>query len=814
MQRNLLKARTVLLFITASIAFQSTKAQSTIQGRIIDLNKSGIPQATIMLLHSQDSSLIKTFISDKDGAYVFNNITSGRYLVAAEFIGFKRTYSEFLDINKNKATIIVDPLTLREAETVSLGTVTVAAKKPLLEQKMGRLVINVANSITSTGNTALEILERSPGITLDMQNSSISMNGKNGVGVMINGKISHMPSAAVFQMLSGTNVGNIEKIELITAPPANLDAEGNAGYINIVLKENNNFGTNGSFSATLGYGNGRITETSLNVNHRKGKINLYGDISYTRTPRHFYGLQYNKIVKAGNTYETYFDLHRVDTSATINARIGVDWELTKQTFIGVLLSGYDNRYMQAEQNTSSILNNSLLDTIIKHRNSELNHWSNFSGNINLEHHFNQKDKVVLNLDYIYYSDNQPTNYHSSYYKSNNDFIYDQYFYSSKETPIHFEVAAIDYSHTFSKNLNMEAGLKQTTSAFNNDIGFERLQQNAWMKDNTLSAKYTLREDYSAAYILFDFSLDKSTEVRPGLRYEYTNSNLGTTDIKNIVDKHYGNLFPSLSISHKINESNSLNFSYSRRIARPSFNDLAPYTYYANANTLITGNTALQPSLSENLNAGYTFRRYVLNISYSVEKNAIFGFQPHTDSINNKLVLSPENLTNQKTAALVLSIPVTVTKWWSMQYNLTTIWQQENTKYKTTPIRAELVNFAINVTQHFTLPKKFSLELSGFYKSASYSGINHLHPAGSLDMGLKKKLPGRKGSIIFSGINMLNTNFMFATYDYPSQNLVGTIHLRFVAPGYKLTYTRSFGKEKLKEKRERLSGAEAERNRVQ
>ncbi len=299
-----------------------------------------------------------------------------------------------------------------------------------------------------------------------------------------------------------------------------------------------------------------------------------------------------------------------------------------------------------------------------------------------------------------------------------------------------------------------------------------------------------------------------------MRYEYTNSNLGTTDVKNIVDKHYGNIFPSLSISHKIDESNSASFSYSRRISRPSFNDLAPYTYYANANTLITGNPALQPSVSDNIIAGYTFKRYVLTVSYSVEKNAIAAFQPQTDSVNNKLVLSPGNLINQKTAALVLSIPVSVAKWWDMQCNLTTIWQQENTRYQALPIQVAQVNFAINMTQHFTLPKNFSFELSGFYKSASYLGINHLHPAGSLDMGLKKKLPGRRGSLIFSGINMLNTNFLFGTYDYPGQNLVGTLHLRFVAPAYKLTYTRSFGKEKLKEKRERESGAELERSRVQ
>ncbi len=126
---------------------------------------------------------------------------------------------------------------------------------------------------------------------------------------------------------------------------------------------------------------------------------------------------------------------------------------------------------------------------------------------------------------------------------------------------------------------MEAGIKKTTSAFTNDISFDRLQQNTWSNDKFLSADYKLDENYLAAYSSFSIAFDKNNEAKMGLRYEYTNSNLGTTEIKNIVDRHYGNLFSSFFISHKIHDNNSLNFSYSMRITRPAFNDLAPFTYY-------------------------------------------------------------------------------------------------------------------------------------------------------------------------------------------------------------------------------------------
>lgn len=129
------------------------------------------------------------------------------------------------------------------------------------------------------------------------------MNGKNGVVLMINGKISRMPLDAVVQMLNGMSAGNIEKIELITTPPANLDAEGNAGYINIVLKANNNFGTNGSWAATLGYGAGWVEEASANINHRNGKLNLYGGLSYSRMVKPFPFSLYSEFVMAQKLQE-------------------------------------------------------------------------------------------------------------------------------------------------------------------------------------------------------------------------------------------------------------------------------------------------------------------------------------------------------------------------------------------------------------------------------------------------------------------------------------------------------------------------------
>lgn len=800
------------IFIAIIISSTNLLAQSRIFGTIKDSLDKNITGANVLLLNTSDSALVKGTLSDAKGNFLFRDISDGNYFIKSTYTGFTEINTETFSITAGNNKDL--GLFHLYEKGVQLDEVKVVVKRPLLEQKIDRLIINVANSVTSAGNTALEILERSPGVIVDHQNGTIVMNGKAGVVVMMNGKISHMPVTAIVQMLSGMTSGNIEKIELITTPPANLDAEGNAGYINIVLKENNNYGTNGSYSVTAGYGSGWIAGASANMNHRSGKINLYGDLNYSRVESPLPINAYSKISNNGSIQETSFIGDRFNIIPNINGRLGADWQLSKRTIAGVLFSGYYNGYRQTEHNLNNIIINSKLDTIVHLDNREKNYWYNYSGNINLQHNFNANDNLQLNLDYIYYYNNQPVNYHSSYYDNSNSFAYDQYFRSGKKTPIHFVVLAGDYSKKLATKINMQAGVKQTISTFDNTLSFENLRQNAWITDNDLSAIYKLKENYNAAYISFDIAISNNTEAKGGLRFEHTTTNLGTEQTKNIVDRNYTNLFPSVFISHKLNENSALNFSYSRRITRPTFNNLAPFTYYLNANTLITGNAALQASLSDIVKVGFTFKKYLLSFSYSNEKGAIAGFQAHADSVLNKIKLSAENLQSVKILSGVLAIPLDVTTWWSMQYNITGAWQQANALYLARPVKVQQVYYTISAIERFALPKNYTIELAGNYYSPQLNGIAVMRASGSLDAGIRKKFKGKGGSLYLNAINILNTTVFSLYVNLPEYNLVNSLKAVFVPPNVKLTYTRSFGKEKLKERRERNTGAEEEKGRVQ
>ncbi|HET7115337.1 MAG TPA: carboxypeptidase regulatory-like domain-containing protein, partial [Hanamia sp.] len=252
----------LLLLFALLLIYSEAQPQSNISGVMEDSLDRKLDNVNVLLLRAADSGLVKGMLTDANGFFLFKGIPTGNYFIKSSYTGLNPYNSEtfFISAGNGKNVGVIHLYQNNE----KLEEVKVAAKKPLFEQKIDRLIINVANSITSAGSTALEILERSPGVIVDHQNNVITMNGKDGVVLMINGKMSHLPVSAVVEMLSGMSSGNIEKIELITTPPANFDAAGNAGYINIVLKENNNIGTNGSYNLSLGYGKGLVSGAGIN----------------------------------------------------------------------------------------------------------------------------------------------------------------------------------------------------------------------------------------------------------------------------------------------------------------------------------------------------------------------------------------------------------------------------------------------------------------------------------------------------------------------------------------------------------------------
>jgi hypothetical protein len=807
------KILVLLSLLTISFAASSQKPQSKIKGIIKHIDGKPIQNANVLLLKHQDSALVKGTVTDAAGAFAFTNIATGKYLITSTYIGYNQAYSPVLNIATDNDEITAGELVLAPTN-VELKEVMVQAKKPLFEQKIDRMVINVKNSITSAGITALDVLEKSPGVMVNRQNNAISISGKEGVIVMINGKINHMPISAVVQMLAGMSSDNIERIELITTPPANFDAEGNAGFINIVLINNPDYGTNGNYSISGGIGKGNTSSANINFNHRKNKINLFGNYSFSRLSQLQFISIYRKVDFNGNTTESYSETDRDPIQRNHNARLGLDYEINKKTIIGGLVSAYDNRWSMDAVNDNITTVNKRPDTLINIINDEINHWKHFMGNLNVQHTFKAEEKLTVDLDYLYYRDNNPVNYFNTYFDGTGNHLFDESTKSGKLTPIKIWVGKADYYKKLGKKLNMETGIKGTKSKFNNDVLIERLVGNEWTADESLSANYELNEYIAALYSTFNINLNDKTDMKIGLRYEHTNSNLGSVQVKNIIDRQYGNLFPSFFIARKINEHNSVNFSYSRRITRPTFNDMAPFVIFMDPKTFFSGNPALRPSISNSVKTDYSYKKFIFSLSYSHDKDAIARFQSRIDPVTNKQYIAAENLNNIKTLSASFSLPFTITKWWNSQNNLNGRAQEVNTVFDGSEVQIRQVNFQLSSSQNFTLPKNFSIELSGFYYSSGLFGLTKFDPFGAVNFGLQKKFGEGKRNLRF-GITDIFRSLKINGYTYiPEQYLDTRFFGRFTQRTFNLTYTSNFGNDKLKDKRTRSTGSEDERRRVE
>ena len=798
----------ILVFILNLPAIQSVCAQSKIQGSVMTIADKPIDGANVLLLNKADSVLVKGTVTGASGVFNFENIKPGSFIISTSFSGFKTWFKE-INVDKEEINIGVIKLTNEDKE---MAAVTVVARKPMFEQKIDRMVVNVKNSITSAGGTALEVLEKSPGVVVNRQSNSIGLNGKDGVVVMINGRVSRMPSDALVQMLAGMNASNIEKIELITTPPANFDAEGNAGYINIILISNPDKGLNGSFSLTMGYGKGYTPAGSANFNYRNKKINLFGDYSFTWNNQEQVFNFFRSYINQGVTTENTTTSLRSPENGAQNARVGIDFQVTPKTVIGFLAGGYNTKWTMTANNHLSIVKNNIPDTTISVLNTELNQWKHVMGNINFSHTIKEGEKINADLDYLYYKDNNPNEYSNKYFNGSGVLLGEDQTRSSKLTPLNFWVGKIDYNKRVSKKVNAEAGVKLSLSQFSNNVSVENGGQNNWVKDPELTAEYKLKEDIAAAYTAFSIEASAKTSVKLGLRYEYTTSNLGSNKQQNIVDRKYGRLFPSIFLTRKLDDKNSLNLSYSRRITRPTFKDMAPFVIFVDPYTFFSGNSGLQPAFSNILKTDWLYKNFVLSVSYTKENESIANFQPKL-SKNNKQIYAAENLDNIKTVNVSMSIPFTITTWWNMQNNIQGNWQQLNAIYSTGPFSVEQKNFNFNSAQNFTLPKNYSIELSGFYQSKGLFGATVTRSFGMANFGLQKRFGENNNKLRFAVTNVFDGAMIRGVTDIPAENIYVNINLRFNQRTFKLTYSQSFGNKKLNDKRNRTSASDEEQRRM-
>jgi len=714
--------------------------------------------------------------------------------------------------------------TASPASAKRLQDVIIRGTKPPVQQSITGTTVNVSNSLFSKGSSVLQVLEQSPGVMLDRQNNAISLNGRNGVTVMIDGKLVHMPEDELLEMLRGMNADHIERIELLTAPGAKYDASGSAGVINIVLKKNKRPGMTGSFSVNAGYGQYEKGGAGINLDHNNGKTDWYGSYSFQHDHSYSgfnaYGSSINPVLGGLSSF-IFHDTNSFNSN-NHNALLGVDTRLKRGWNVGASIN-YNNSITTSTTHNKGIYTgpqDSVLffDGIIQGRS----HWDNVIASLTMEKTWGKGEKLGLGFDWLDYSNNRPSNVAGNFAGQHGETIFlanDSLSASLNKgfstTQIRVSVAKLDYSKIISPKWRLEAGAKMDHTQSQSGSGIESWISGHWVTSAASSNAIRMREDITAGYASLHGQLDSSTTLDLGSRYEYSDDRLNDAGTGALVTRRrLGLFFPNLLLTRKSGENGQWQLSFTRRITRPSYKALSSFISYGDPFAVYTGNPLLKPTITSNLKLGYSWKGYSFAVTASRDDNPIFGWALTKEPGSNLVYIRPENMAWQNTLNFDINLPFHVGNRWTMSYGFTGGWRQYQIGYTLAPAEKTWFGYSINFHENFRLGPQISAELSGWYEGQNYVSTSKTLGTGELNLGIKKDLG--KGSLSFTVTDLFRTlNYKtyvgvvgkdaFDTHTYISYDPESR---KF--PLLRLTYSRSFGSVAQSRTRSERAGEEKDR----
>ncbi len=818
------------LLAAMSIAIAS-QAQSgaKVTGSIKDGgNQKVIDAASISLLHATDSALVKVAVTDKAGNFSFENIKEGNYLVLATSVGHSKTYSQSFTVAGASSSTNVGVLQLVPMAK-AMQEVVITSKKPLIERKLDRTIVNVDASITSTGSTALEVLEKAPGISVD-KDGNISLKGKSGVIVYLDGRPSYLSGADLANMLRNMTATQLDQIEIMTNPPAKYDAAGNAGVINIKTKKNKVFGYNGSI--TSGYTQGRYARfnEAISFNYRNKKVNFFSNFNYNRNHRgeELYIVRNfrdanTKAIKSIFDQETGMENQRHNYSA----KIGLDYTVSKNTTVGVVLNGFYNEALwQSNTNTYIYDPNGTLTAQTKAytQNDEL--WKNFSSNFNIRTKLDSAgQEITADFDYIQYNATsvQPL---TSYYYDNAGNLKQAPDVLNGTLPTNIKIYSgkVDYTLPLKKDAKFEAGFKTSFVTNDNNARYDSVKNGYNILDSARSNHFIYDENINAAYVNYSRPLGKKWSMQLGLRAENTNANgisKGYT-YNTAMDKFeytetkfkrsYTQLFPTAYFQYTANEKNQFVINYGRRIERPDYENLNPFVHFLDRYTFEQGNPNLSPQFAHNIELSHTYSGFLTTtLNYTATNNIIQQVLEQND-VNNETYIKKANIANAKQIGLAVTANKSITKWWTGNIYANVYNNHFKGVVNNEHISLGITTFMVQLQQQFKFSKGWSAELSGFYRTKSLEGVIYIKPFAQVNAGISKQVLKNKGSI------RLNVRDIFAGGVFKGYSKYGTVDANFKnvndSRAVSLTFSYRFNKGKLKANSgKRNSGASEEQNRV-
>jgi len=799
------------LFVVLLLISKLAIAQSDISLSGILKHKDGSTahNITVSLIRSRDSVVVKSLRTSKDGQYLFSDVRPDAYTLTFTSLSSQKVIHGPITIKKESLVLDTIYLDLRSEQ---LEEVNIVGAPPIIQKSIDRTTINVEHTSLAVGNTALDILNRAPGITV-LNDGTIQINGKQRVTVMLDGKLTYLSSSQLSNLLRSTNSSQIKSIEIITRPPVKYDAAGSGGLINIKLIKSKEYGSNGTITADVGYGKYVKANTGILLNHRNKHLNVYGNYNYADNKR--YGIL--NLDRDVSVPENRSKIVQQSNSTTMNHnhtyKAGVDYDINDNNVIGFIVSGYTNDQAEAIKNRSFIKNIATDPFVIQANNTAKNRYSNVSYNINYK---STLDTLGQQIDFdIALLNNKNAEYalyENNFFSDNgNQSLMPVIFRNISPTSLNISAFTFNYTLPNSKTLTVEVGIKSSLVKTDNDFLVENRKENSWSEDLAQSNRFLYKEHINAAYLNIDKNW-KNFKLQLGVRGEHTSTDGISTTMHDQFKRKYLDLFPVISISKKINKNNTTSIIANRRIDRPNYGALNPFIYYLDLYTYKRGNQSLKPQYTNSLSFHYLLKeKFGLEAVYSHTKNGISDIiKP--DTVRKALFTTPENLARQKSLSLSINAPFSISRFWDI-YNDLSIYHVEfyaddifGSTYKSGHDAMLFKSYST-----FKWSKRVSFDLSFNYQSKQLYGTSYLRPFSFIDAGTSfrfldnrlnakvsvKDIFNQKAQIIHSNLPLVK----YVMYDKPETRLIA------------LGLSYSFGAKEVKQARRRSNGIEEEKGRI-
>lgn len=805
--------------MVASTIVLLSQAQTNTSGKVTGSIKDGgqqkvIDAASVSLLKAKDSSLVKIAVADKDGNFTFENVNEGTYRVLASSIGHSKVYSPVFTVSATAPNQQVGVLQLVPIEK-SLAGVTVTSKKPFIERKIDRTIVNVDAAISNAGTTALEVLEKSPGVTVD-KDGNVSLKGKQGVTIMLDGRPTYLTGQDLTNLLKTMPSSSLEQIEIMTNPSAKYDASGTAGIINLKTKKNKQKGFNGSANANYGQGVYAKTYNSLNLNYRNGKFNVFSNFSANKS-KNFNDIYISRKYKNSNgVIDRIFEQEALSdrNNGNVNGKIGVDFYASKKTTIGFVATGFDASNKQYGNNTTYFYDGTqTLDSVAKSVNKDEGPWKNGSLNFNYRHTFDSTGReLTMDADYVSYNSARSMGLLNSYFAPNGSKTGGDDLVGDLPTDVNIYTFKADYNQNLKKGVKLETGIKTGYVNTNNNAGYFNVINNTKYMDLNKTNRFQYKENINAAYINLSKEI-KKWGLQAGLRMENTNNSGHQFGNPQHADSsfvnHYTGLFPNVFVSYKVNDKNQLSFSYGRRIRRPDYEDLNPFLFFIDNYTYEQGNPFLQPSIANTLEASHTFKDFLTtSLNYTHTKDLFTEvFEPN----GNAIVVTHRNYGSSDNASLSVSAQFKIASWWMAIPYGELNYSSYKGQFASGNVSVDATNFTFNMQNQFTFTKGWSAELSGFYRTKGIEAQILIHPLGQINAGVQKMVLKKKGTIKLNVRDMFKMMVPYGQINI--QNTDATFHQNRDSRVATLSLSYRFGKPLKGLKTRKSGGAGDEQNRI-